>query len=150
MNATTQNELDVMTYFPRDPNGSRILIVEDNADLRRVLTEILQFEGFEVFSASSGESALQLLETSPTVPQLIMTDILMDGMDGCAFLSAVRADTRWRTVPVIFLSGQKALRDVCGETGLTPDGYVEKPFGIAELVQTIRKTIGGRAAGVAH
>ncbi len=130
-----------MTYARRELPRSRILIVEDNADLRRVLSEILQYEGFDVVSAPSAEDAIVMLEAIETLPQLAISDILMEGMDGCAFLTTIRDNPRWRTMPVVFLSGQIQSPDTCGPGGLQPDAYVEKPFTIQDLVATITQTI---------
>jgi len=130
-----------MTYARRELPRSRILIVEDNTDLRRVLSEILQYEGFDVVSAASAEEAITMLEADATLPQLAISDILMEGMDGCAFLTTIRANPRWRVMPVVFLSGQMQSPDVCGPDGPHPDAYVEKPFTIQDLVATITLTI---------
>lgn len=117
------------------------MVVEDNTDLRRVLTEILQFEGFTIIGVSSGEDALEKLGETDDAPQLILTDILLDGIDGCEFLRIVRANADWQHIPVIFLSGQHPLQAICGSDTPQPDAYIEKPFNIAELVQTIRKVL---------
>lgn len=137
----SQNEPQVMAYEPREQNSSRILIVEDNADLRRVLSEILQFEGFTIQSVSSGEDALRWLTSAPELPVCIMTDLMLEGMDGCALLGEIRTHPRMQHIPVIFLSGQTQMRDACGPDGPRPDGFVEKPFTIIDLVQLIRETI---------
>jgi CheY-like chemotaxis protein len=130
-----------MTVAPREQASSRILVVEDNADLRRVLTEILQFEGFTIVSVASGEAGLDKMREMVDAPHLILTDILLDGMDGCEFLRILRNSPSWQRIPVIFLSGQHPLQAICGPDGLQPDAYVEKPFNIADLVQTIRRTL---------
>lgn len=130
-----------MAYASRELKGSRILIVEDNADLRRVLTEILQFEGFIVEGVASGEDALAWLTGDLAMPSLILTDLLLDGMDGCELLNQIRTHQHWRHLPVVFLSGQTHMFDACGPEGLRPDAYVEKPFTISDLVQTIETAI---------
>jgi len=132
-----------MTYARREPLRARILIVEDNADLRRVLSEILQYEGYEVLSASSAEEALTMLEEFDESPQIVISDILMEGMNGCDFLTAIRANEDWRTLPVLFLSGHTQAQDICGSAGFQPDAFVEKPFTIQDLVATIKSTIAG-------
>lgn len=130
-----------MTSATREPTGSRLLIVEDNADLRRALLEILQYEGFIVQSVASAEDALDWLEATQEAPHLVLTDYLLQGMDGCALLKQLRARAAWRRLPVVFLSGQMQIKEVCSGSELRPDAFIEKPFNIVDLVQTIRATI---------
>jgi CheY-like chemotaxis protein len=130
-----------MAYVGRETLSSRILIVEDNADLRRVLIEILQYEGYSAVSTGSAEEALALLANATERPNLVISDIVLEGMDGCAFLTAVRQTEGLQTLPVLFLSGQANAQNLCGSDDLKPDAYVEKPFTIQDLVTTIKQTI---------
>jgi CheY-like chemotaxis protein len=80
-----------------------ILIVDDDADNREVLGRFLSRDGHVIVYASNGKSAIETL--SSETPSLVILDIRMPGMDGIEFLRVIRSYRRWRTLPVIVLSG---------------------------------------------
>ena len=80
-----------------------ILIVDDDADNREVLGRFLSRDGHEIVCASEGKSAIEMLSSQN--PALVILDIRMPGMDGIEFLRVIRSYRRWRTLPVIVLSG---------------------------------------------
>ena len=81
----------------------RILLVEDAQIIREPLARLLQSEGFQVFSAADGQAAMALLEEHGA--ELILLDVLMPRMDGVRFMESLRADPRWKLMPVIALTG---------------------------------------------
>lgn len=113
-----------------------ILAVDDEEHIRRLLRFTLEREGFSVITAGEGLSALELARTHN--PNLIILDVMLPGMDGLTFCQALRADQRFRDVPVIMLSARGGEADkVTGlETGA--DDYVTKPFSPRELVARVR------------
>src|SRR5512138_1043908 len=92
--------------------GETLLIVEDNLVLRDGLHDILTFDGFEVLTASNGHEAIELLKSSPSTPDLIISDIAMPVMDGYQFYSALQADYHWETIPFIFLTARGEKEDI--------------------------------------
>ncbi len=108
----------------------RILIADDNADMREHVAHILMDE-YELESARDGEEALRLLRRNP--PDLLLSDIMMPGLDGFGLLQAVRADPALSTLPVIFLSARagEEMRIEGLEAGA--DDYLVKPFTANEL-----------------
>ena len=78
-------------------------MVEDDAAVRQVMIDALELEGYEVRGAADGRGALRLLDD--WTPDLILLDLMMPKMNGVEFLQAVRADARWREVPVVALTG---------------------------------------------
>lgn len=96
-----------------------MLIVEDDPATRELLRRTLEGHGHQVREAANGRSALGVLADGP--PALILLDLLMPEMDGFEFLHAVRADARWRDIPVIVLTS----KDLSGTERERLNGEVE-------------------------
>ena len=104
----------------------RILAVDDSADNRELLSRYLSKAGHEVLTASSGEEALELLETSAV--DLVLLDLIMPGMDGGEVLTRIKENPAWRALSVIVISGRQDMDGIieCIEAGA--DDYLFKPF----------------------
>ena len=85
--------------------GSRILVVDDNADDRHAMGRVLAGQGYKVFEMADGASALEWLNANPP-PHVMLLDLLMDGMDGFTLLDRVRAQERLRDMKVLVLSAK--------------------------------------------
>lgn len=111
-----------------------ILVVEDNKTLRRLLEYRLS-KRFHVRTAENGEAALLLVEE--TVPDAIVSDIMMPVMDGFALLSALRSEPATETIPFIFLTAKTD--DLSRDRGLKKgvDDYLTKPFDVDHLIQRL-------------
>jgi len=121
-------------------NGRRgkILVVEDNVDSRDLLAKLLGMSGYEVSAASDGESGYAAALTE--VPDLIITDINMPGMDGIALLRKVRLErllTRTAVLVVTAFGGEAAREAV--EAGA--DAATAKPFDFNHFVETVRSLV---------
>ena len=115
---------------------ARILVVEDDTDLRRSLIEVLEDEGYEVSSARDGQEALDQLEGP--APQAILLDLMMPGMDGWTFRSRQRSDPRLARIPTVVISAAYA-GDARGVAPLAADAFLQKPFDVASLIETLKK-----------
>ncbi len=127
----------MMNEVPVVPEKTRILVVDDAADTRLLLNLRLQREGYEVFTASSGTEALEIIQKEG-LPHLVLLDIMMPGMDGFAVASELR---RMGDISIIFLS---ALSDTDTKVeGLNrfAEDYVTKPFDFTELSARIRRVL---------
>ena len=115
----------------------RLLIVEDDADIRDSLGELLSAEGFEVATADNGKAALDHLAACQLLPQVILLDLMMPVMNGEQFRTAQLADDRYAGIPVVIMS---AARDVT-QTGerMKAAAILKKPLGIDPLVESLRK-----------
>ncbi len=102
-----------------------ILIVEDNADYRKYLVDILS-ENYNVKSATEGKEALSVLETNQV--NLVLSDMMMPGMDGLEFVSQLRLQDAYRHLPVIFLSAKRTAEDIKSGLGSGADVYLTKPI----------------------
>jgi DNA-binding NarL/FixJ family response regulator len=110
----------------------RLLLVDDEPNLLRAVAACLCAEGYEVITARSARDAIAHL--AETVPDLIITDIRMPGMDGHALVNRIRSSPRTALIPVIFLTAkdQRADRLEGFRTGV--DAYITKPFEPDELL----------------
>lgn len=113
--------------------GARILVVDDEIEIVRVLQRNLIGHGYEVFTAQSGEDALDGIVRHR--PDLILLDLGLPGMSGLEVCRRVRAESN---LPIIVLSVKDAERDKVMALDLGADDYVPKPFGIDEVLARIR------------
>ncbi len=116
-----------------------ILIVDDSSFMRTVLRVAMQSQGYAVREASQGDEALQLLQE--TVPDLLISDYDMPGLDGLQLLAHVRCDERTRDIPVMILSSRSDphLQTVARRNGA---GWVQKPFQTADFLELVAGTMG--------
>jgi DNA-binding response OmpR family regulator len=124
----------------------RILVVDDEANIRRIVTSYLRREGFDVTEAADGESGLAAFERFP--PDLVVLDVMMPGIDGIEVLRRLR---RLSDVPVIMLTARAEETDEVIGLAVGADDYVTKPFSAKALVARVKAVLrrGGRAAPAA-
>ena len=120
----------------------RVLVIEDDGDLRRLLRRGLEEEGFEVVQASLGQDAVALAEREP--PDLLVVDIGLPDADGRDVIQAVRS--RGVASPVLFLTARDQMVDRLAGFAAGGDDYLTKPFEFAELIARLRALL-RRAAG---
>ena len=121
-----------------------ILVVEDDQSLRDYVSLVLEAEGYRVLQADRGESALRVL--CERTPDLIISDIVMPGMDGLELLERVRANVAWCSIPFVFLTAKAGRSDVRYGMGLGADDYLPKPFELAELLSAVEARLVRAAA----
>lgn len=117
-----------MTHHP-----TRILVVDDEPQIVRALRTGLKARGYDVRSASDGESALNLVASES--PDVIILDLSMSPIDGFEVVRRVR---EWSPVPIIVLSVREGEQDKVTALDLGADDYLVKPFGMDELLARIR------------
>lgn len=110
---------------------SKILVIEDDADINQLLARILKREGYEVIQAYSGTEAILLLEKD--VPDLILLDLMLPGMSGEKVTEYVRKEKGY-SVPIIVLSAKNALDHKVELMTMGADDYITKPFEPQEVV----------------
>jgi two-component system, OmpR family, KDP operon response regulator KdpE len=113
--------------------GARILVVDDEIEIVRALERSLAAHGFEVFTAGSGEEALEAI--SHHRPDLMLLDLGLPGMSGLEVCKRVRAQSN---LPIIVLSVKDTEHDKVQALDLGADDYVSKPFGMNEVLARIR------------
>ena len=122
--------------------GARLLVIEDDADLRKLLRRLLEEEGFRVTAAMNGADALRAIDAQP-VDGLVI-DIGLPDADGRDICQAIRA--RGVQAPVLFLTARDELTDRLAGFSAGGDDYLTKPFAIEELVARLRVLV--RRSGV--
>lgn len=116
---------------------ARILVVDDDADLRKLLQLRLSAAGYAVVTAASGEEAMAALPGLR--PQLVLTDLRMDGMDGMALFSAI--NRQQPSLPVIILTAHGSIPDAVEATQKGVFSYLTKPFDSGELLATVKRAL---------
>jgi CheY-like chemotaxis protein len=114
----------------------RVLVVDDDEDIREIITLIVEEEGLEPSAAVDGEDALAQLG-SGRKPALVLLDMMMPRLNGADVLSRMRADPALTGIPVVLLSGDLGVRHVAAALGA--DGSLGKPVELDELLGVIRK-----------
>lgn len=127
---------------------NKILIIEDNHDVRENLSELLTLSGFETFTAANGKLGVEAAMAQ--TPDLILCDIMMPEMDGYAVLRILSKNEPLSSVPFIFLTAKTELADVRRGMTLGADDYITKPFDDVELLDTIEMRIKKHKAQGAH
>jgi two-component system cell cycle response regulator len=121
----------------------RILVAEDSALLRRMLGDVLRDHGWTVLEAGDGETALHMAQTE--IPSVLLMAREMEGLDGMTVLDALRADSRTRDMPIVFVTGHTDARDLAEGLERGAHDYVRKPVDPVELVARIRTALRLRA-----
>jgi CheY-like chemotaxis protein len=114
-----------------------ILVVEDNPAVLKYIVLTLEHNNCKVFTANNGEEALKVLMEQPTIPDLIISDIMMPVMDGYEFFNAVSANLNLSHIPFIFLSALDSPENIRLGKMLGVDDYLTKPINEDDLLATI-------------
>jgi two-component system response regulator MprA len=121
------------------PNGgpaeARVLVVDDDASLRRAISRALELEGYDVEVAADGVDALTFFDDGGDPPDLIVLDILMPNLDGLTTCRAIRSKSR---VPTLILTALGAVDERVEGLEAGADDYLAKPFAVAELIARVR------------
>ena len=114
-----------------------ILIVDDEPDIREVLSILLGSEGYRVTQAENGSQAVEMVKADSGI-DLVILDIMMPGMDGIKTCEMIRRDS---TVPVLFLTAKSQDQDKIDAYSMGGDDYLVKPFSQTELLMKVRSLI---------
>lgn len=117
----------------------KILVVDDDLTLRKILQNSLEQRGYQVTSVSSGKDALARF--SQDVPDIIVSDVSMPEMDGFEFCRQLRSQPSGKLIPFIFLSAKDELEDRIQGHTIGADNYLTKPFEMQELLANIEALI---------
>lgn len=126
---------------------SRILIIEDQAPMRRNLALMLQLEGHEVLTAEDGRKGVELALAHE--PELILCDVMMPEMDGHGVIQTLRGDARTATTPFIFLTARGAGADLRIGMNFGADDYLVKPVQREDLLASVQARL-ARARAVSE
>ena len=126
---------------PKTFNGlamKRVLIVEDQADIRKLIRMTLEFEPYEIFEAANGVEGLQ--QANALLPDLLLLDVMMPGeLDGLQVCARVRANPALKDTRVVLLTARGQIKDRDAGQLAGADEYLIKPFSPLQLIETIER-----------
>ncbi len=118
-----------------------IFVVEDNPDVLFNIQITLEANNFKVLTAINGKEAITSLIEIATLPDLIITDIMMPEMDGYEFYQVLSGEPKWKDIPLLFLSALATPDDIRFARILGVEDYITKPFKEEVLLEMIEKKL---------
>ncbi len=122
-----------------------IVIIEDEDDIRELIRYNLEKDGYRVLAARSGEEGLDLVRSA--LPDLVMLDLMLPGMDGLQVCREIKADSRLKVIPIVMVTARGDEPDVVSGLELGADDYVSKPFSPKVLVARVKNALRRRRDG---
>src|SRR5471030_1867380 len=119
--------------------SKKVLIIEDNNDIRDNVVEILELAGYEVFDANNGKTGVEL--ATKNLPDIILCDIMMPELDGYGVLYLLNKKTETAAIPFIFLTAKAERVDLRKGMEMGADDYLTKPFDDMELLNAIESRL---------
>lgn len=119
--------------------GQKILVIDDEQEIRDSICEMLGYEGFEATSARDGREGVSTVKESK--PDLIICDIMMPELDGIGVLNTLRANPDTQLIPFIFLTAKVSVKDIRLGMSLGADDYVTKPYDADSLLETVHQRL---------
>lgn len=113
-----------------------ILIVDDDAAIRRTLSELLEDEGYVVASVANGREALEYLRDDPSSISLVLLDLMMPVMDGFQFRAEQKSDPMLASMPIVVMTARGGTE----RAGIDADAVISKPFDVLKLMDTIERS----------
>lgn len=121
--------------------GSRVLVVDDDPAIRRILSQTLELEDYEVSGAADGEEALGMI--SEEMPDVVILDVMMPKMHGFDVLREIRQNPESSDLPVILLTAKSSAEDMWEGWREGVDYYMTKPFDVEELIRFLSYVLSG-------
>ena len=125
--------------------GARILVVEDNPLNLKLIRDVLEFEGFDVVTAESGEEGVAVAASDHV--DLVLMDLQLPGIDGHEALVRIRSDPHCRAVPVVAVTAFAMKDDIESARRAGFDGYIAKPISVRALPKQLAAFLSGGTDG---
>jgi DNA-binding response OmpR family regulator len=116
----------------------KVLVVDDEEDIRISVSQILEIRGYQVIGAENGLECLKQLEQG--LPDLVILDIMMPGMSGWDVAARMKEHEKWNMVPIVFLTAKGDDMSM-GLGGLTSEEYIVKPFDVMKLMECVDRIL---------
>jgi len=123
-------------------NGKPVMLVEDDPDIRAMISQLLELEGYRVVTSANGKEALAALHSEGDRPGLILLDLMMPVMNGWQFREEQARDPAIASIPVVVISGDGGC-GVCEGVEIEANGYLKKPIDLEVLLSTVQRFVGG-------
>ncbi len=126
-----------------------VLIVDDSSSMRAVIKKVIKVSGFNVgnyFEAGDGIEALKTLENDWI--DIVLSDINMPNMDGMSFLSEMKKNELFRSIPVVIITTEGSEAKIQESISLGASGYIKKPFSPVDIKKTLSRLIGEEVSDV--
>jgi DNA-binding response OmpR family regulator len=117
----------------------KIMIVDDELDIRNSVGQFLEISGYEIIEAEDGNDCLNKLQQE--TPDLVLLDIMMPGMSGWDVAAKIKENPKWNNIPIVFLTAKGDTMSV-GMGNLASEDYIVKPFDIIDLKERVEKVLG--------
>ena len=133
-----------MTVDPSATNGDslprpRVLVVEDNGDMREFLARVLSMQGYDFLEAADGEEGLHVARTQN--PSLILMDISLPALDGFEATRQLKQDPAMRHIPIIAVTAHARPADEQRALDAGCDGYLSKPYSLRDFLAVVEKNL---------
>ena len=119
--------------------NSKVVVIEDEPDIREVISHNLQREGFKVLGCGDGAEGLKMVQTE--APAIVLLDLMLPGMDGLEVCRLLKMDTVTQHIPIVMITAKTEESDIVLGLGLGADDYITKPFRPRELVARVRAVL---------
>jgi DNA-binding response OmpR family regulator len=120
----------------------RVLVVDDDPQVLRLMRVNLELEGYDVVSAPDGEEALEAVLAER--PDVVVCDVMMPGVDGLTVLRNLRANPKTSKIPFVMVSAKAQRADVKAALDMGADKYITKPFDPQDLLDAVENLLNGR------
>jgi CheY-like chemotaxis protein len=107
-----------------------VLLLDDNPDMLKVLSQVLEWGGYQVATGRNGHEGIQYLQEANPLPEVIISDLTMPHMDGAQLLHTVRGNPEWAHIPFVMMSAQSMLDNQSNEA---VDAVLTKPFNLEDF-----------------
>ncbi len=118
--------------------SKKIMIVDDEEDIRTSVGQIFEISGYEVTKAQDGNECMNKLERE--TPDIVILDIMMPGMSGWDVAARIKENSKWSKIPIVFLTAKGDEMSI-GMGGLASEEYIVKPFDIIKLKERVEEIL---------
>jgi two-component system, OmpR family, alkaline phosphatase synthesis response regulator PhoP len=120
---------------------SKILLVDDDKIVSRLIESLLQRKGYSMSSLADGRVASNFINDSKDLPDLVLLDLMLPFVDGFELLNLIRKNLLWKDVPVIMISSKGQEKNIVRAFELGADDYIVKPFSREEVAIRIKRQL---------
>jgi CheY-like chemotaxis protein len=118
---------------------TKVLLLEDNPDMLSMLTQVLEWGGYDVIKGRDGAEGIALLQEADPLPSVIISDLSMPEMDGFELLQQVRATPQWAEIPFVIMSAHSSADDRRDALERGADEFLVKPFNLEDFQKVLRR-----------